>query len=56
VKPQKVKNEQAVERQARCSEKTCRERLSDLDARLGKGVGAKRERAKLAKLIEAGHA
>jgi len=43
---------EAVERQEAFGKLSPQQRLTLLDARLGAGVGAKRQRAKLSKLIE----
>lgn len=47
-----TKREQAAERQAFVQTQTPAQRIAALDKRLGVGVGAKRERAKLAKLLQ----
>lgn len=49
-----VKREEAQERAQVRAKRTPQQQLDLLDARLGKGVGAKKERAKLLKLIEQG--
>lgn len=48
---QENKVDQAVERQAYYDSLSYKQRLERLDARLGKGVGAKKERERLIKLI-----
>lgn len=47
-----ARREDAQERQTERNERTPQEQLAILDRRLGKGVGATKERAKLAELIE----
>lgn len=47
------KQDEAKERQAAYSALTPQQRLDGVDRRLGAGVGARRERAKLAKAIAA---
>jgi len=47
----KLRKEEGVVRQAACDRLTPVERLARLDLRLGAGVGAVKERARLAKLL-----
>jgi len=49
-----VKRAEAKERTEARSKRTPQQQLDLLDQRLGKGVGAQKERAKLTKLIEQG--
>jgi cell shape-determining protein MreC len=46
-----LKNELAKKRQAERDERSPKEQLEKLDAKLGAGIGAKKERARLEKLI-----
>lgn len=46
-----ARRESALERQAVHDELSVQEKIAKLDARLGKGKGAKKERARLAKLL-----
>lgn len=46
-----IAREQAKERQEARDKRTAQEQLDLLDKRLGKGVGAKRERARLAQEV-----
>lgn len=48
----KTKAEQALERQASWAKLTPAQQLNELDRRLGKGVGAKKQRAKLTKILK----
>lgn len=48
----KTKVEQALERQASWAKLTPTQQLNELDRRLGKGVGAKKQRAKLTKILK----
>lgn len=47
----KTKAEQAIERNEAWAKLTPAQQLNELDRRLGKGVGAKKQRARLAKLV-----
>ena len=51
-----LKRKEALERQAVWAELTATEQLADLYRRLGKGIGAKRQRAMIAKRIDSGTA
>lgn len=46
-----IRREQAAKRQAERAKRSPAEQLALLDARLGKGQGAKKERARLEKLL-----
>lgn len=48
IELRKVKKEEADERQAGWAALSAAEQLAELDRRLGKGVGAKKQRAKIA--------
>ena len=48
---QSSRQKNAIERQAKWNKLTPKEQLADLDKRLGKDIGAKKQRARLAKLI-----
>ena len=48
-----LKRQEAEKRQAERDKRTPQEQIDLLDKSFGKGVGAKKERAKLAKLIDA---
>lgn len=52
---QQEKDNQARVRDALARQRTPREQIARLDAKLGKGKGAARERNRLAKLIATGH-
>lgn len=52
MKPKFDKQQEADERQLVASKMTPQERLKELDARLGKNVGAARERTRLRQKIE----
>ena len=45
---------EAIERQSRREKRTPQEQLQILDQRLGPGIGAERERARLTSMIEQG--
>lgn len=47
----KTKAEQAIERNEAWAKLTPAQQLGELDRRLGKGVGAQKQRARLAKLV-----
>lgn len=48
----KFRQEEAAERQAAYSKLSAKEKIALLDARLGKGIGAAKQRAKLASALE----
>ena len=48
-----VRRETAEKRNAAWAEKSPKDQLASLDARLGKGQGAKKQRAKILKKMEA---
>ena len=52
AKSQIIKREEAQERQAAYSKLTPQQKIAALDARLGKGVGAVKQRARLQELIK----
>lgn len=47
-----ARQKSAKERQEVYDQLTTKQKIADLDRRLGKGVGAKKQRAKLAKRLE----
>jgi hypothetical protein len=49
-----IRKNEAEERQAECAKRSPQEQLQRLNAKLGPGVGAKRERALLAKRVGEG--
>jgi hypothetical protein len=51
-KPRTVKQQEAIERNARYQTLTTEEKLAYLDERWGAGVGSSRERARLARELE----
>ena len=53
MKTKETKRQEAAERQEFWSELTPKQQLADLDRRLGKGVGAKKQRARLAEKLDA---
>jgi len=54
MKTREERFNEAVERAMSRASRTASEQMDLLDERLGKGVGARRERARLMKLIEKG--
>lgn len=52
MKSKEKKQAEAQERQQEREQRSAQEQLAVLDARLGKGVGANKEREKLRQLIE----
>ena len=54
MKTQETRFKEATERALQRATRSASEQVYLLDARLGKGIGAKKERARLMKLIEKG--
>lgn len=54
MKTQEERFNEAAERAMDRASRTASEQISMLDKRLGEGIGARRERARLMKLIEKG--
>lgn len=54
MKDRKIKREEAEARNSEWAARSPKNQLAELDRRLGKGVGAKKQRAKIAEKIKEG--